>query len=137
MYIEFNYALIFWANLCHLPLQLFFVCTVLTIKSLKKWKKFFLVMREVEALFANYPIMSGSSIWLFRHLEHPNPFIISDFIGKTIRFPKFVMELLINIFYWTPAFLMCFFMHINIFAIFKLIWVTVRRQKIIVKLNHI
>ena len=30
---------------------------------------------------ANDPIMSGRSIQLFRHLEHQNPFIISDSIG--------------------------------------------------------
>ena len=77
------------------------------IKEMRE--QFFLAIRGVVALLANYPFMSGSSIWLFRHLEHQNQFIISDFIGKTIRFPKFFMELLNNIFYWTPAFLMCFY----------------------------
>ena len=61
------------------------------------------------ALLANYPIKLGSSIWLPRHPEHQNPSKISDFIGKIMRFPKIVIELLNNIFYWTPDFLMCFF----------------------------
>ena len=30
---------------------------------------------------AKDPIMSGISIWLFRHLECQNPTIISDYIG--------------------------------------------------------
>ena len=31
---------------------------------------------------ANNPIILGRSIWSFRHLEHQNPSIISDFIGS-------------------------------------------------------
>ena len=31
---------------------------------------------------ANNPIMSGRSIWSFRHLEHQNSSIISDFLDS-------------------------------------------------------
>ena len=33
------------------------------------------------ALLANDPIMSGTSIWSFRHFEHQNTSIISESIG--------------------------------------------------------
>ena len=59
----------------------------------------FLATREVVALLANYPIMSGSSICLFRHLEPQNLFQISEFMGKTIGFPKINIELQQGIFH--------------------------------------
>ena len=37
---------------------------------------------EAVAPHANDPIMSGRLIQLFRHLEHQNPSIISDSIGR-------------------------------------------------------
>ena len=37
---------------------------------------------EAVAPLANDPIMSGRSIQSFRHLEHQNPSIISDSIGR-------------------------------------------------------
>ena len=32
--------------------------------------------------------MLGMLLWSFRHLEHQNPSIISDIMGRSIRFPK-------------------------------------------------
>ena len=40
----------------------------------------FLATREVVALLANDLIISGTLIWLLRHLEHQNLSIISDYI---------------------------------------------------------
>ena len=37
---------------------------------------------EAVALLANDLIMSGTSIQLFRHLEHLNLSIISDYVGR-------------------------------------------------------
>ena len=37
---------------------------------------------EAAAPLANDPIMAGRSIRSFRHLEHQNPSIISDSIGR-------------------------------------------------------
>ena len=44
------------------------------------------------ALLANDPIMSGRSMRSFRHLEHQNLSIISDFIGINALFPKFIIK---------------------------------------------
>ena len=41
----------------------------------------FLATMEVVALLENYLIMSGTSIRSFRHLEHQNLSIISDYIA--------------------------------------------------------
>jgi len=37
----------------------------------------------------NDPIMSGGSIWLIRHLEHRNPSIMSDSIGRASMVQQF------------------------------------------------
>ena len=42
----------------------------------------FLATMEAVALLANDLIMSGTSIWSFRHLEHQNPSIIEGDIGR-------------------------------------------------------
>ena len=42
----------------------------------------FLATREAVALLANDLIMLGTSIRSFRHLEHQNPSIISEDIGR-------------------------------------------------------
>ena len=42
----------------------------------------FLATMEAVALLANDLIMSGTSIRSFRHLEHQNPSIISEDIGR-------------------------------------------------------
>ena len=44
---------------------------------------------EAVALLANDVIMSGTSIRLFRHLEHQNPSIISKDIGRAKSVQQF------------------------------------------------
>ena len=41
------------------------------------------------ALLANDLIMSGTLIWSFRHLEHPNQSIISEDIGRARMVQQF------------------------------------------------
>ena len=50
----------------------------------------FLATMEAVVLLANDLIMSGTSIRLFRHLEHKNPSIISEDIGKLMLDAKFL-----------------------------------------------
>ena len=45
----------------------------------------------VVAPLKNDPILLGRSIWLFRHLEHQNPSIISDFRHRD-RMPAKICE---------------------------------------------
>ena len=49
----------------------------------------FLATREAVALFANDPIMSGTSIRLFRHLKHQNILIISEDIARARMVQQF------------------------------------------------
>ena len=49
----------------------------------------FLATMEAVALLANDLIMSGTSIWSFRHLEHQNPSIISEDIGRASGVQQF------------------------------------------------
>ena len=49
----------------------------------------FLSTREAAVLLANDLIMSGTSIQLLRHLEHQNPSIISEDIGKARMVQQF------------------------------------------------
>ena len=49
----------------------------------------FLATMEAVALLANGLIMSGTLIWLFRHLEHQNPSIISEDIGRAKSVQQF------------------------------------------------
>ena len=49
----------------------------------------FLATMEAVALLANDLIMSGTSIRSFRHLEHQNPSIISEDIGRAIGVQQF------------------------------------------------
>ena len=49
----------------------------------------FLATMEAVALLANDLIMSGTSIRSFRHLEHQNPSIISEDIGRASGVQQF------------------------------------------------
>ena len=49
----------------------------------------FLATMEAVALLANDLIMSGTSIRSFRHLEHQNPSIISEDIGRARSVQQF------------------------------------------------
>ena len=49
----------------------------------------FLATMEAVALLANDLIMSGTSIRSFRHLEHQNPSIISEDIGRARTVQQF------------------------------------------------
>ena len=49
-----------------------------------------LATKDAVAPLANNPIMSGSLIRLFRHLEHQNPSIISEDIGKARSMQQFL-----------------------------------------------
>ena len=49
----------------------------------------FLATMEAVALLANDLIMSGTSIRSFRHLEHQNPSIISEDIGRAKSVQQF------------------------------------------------
>ena len=44
---------------------------------------------EVVAPLENDAILSGTSIWSFRHLEHQNPSIISDFRHRSRMVQEF------------------------------------------------
>ena len=48
-----------------------------------------LATMEAVALLANYLIMSGTLIRSFRHLEHQNPSIISEDIGRASGVQQF------------------------------------------------
>ena len=49
----------------------------------------FLATSEVLVPLANDPIMLGSLIWSFRHLEHQYPSIISDSIDRARMVQQF------------------------------------------------
>ena len=49
----------------------------------------FLATREVVVPLANVPIMLGTLIWAFTHLEHQNPSIISEDIGRARMVQQF------------------------------------------------
>ena len=53
-------------------------------------------MRDALAPLANDPIMLDTSIWLFRHLEHQNPSIISDSIGSARMVQQFQNKVILE-----------------------------------------